>query len=248
MEVILRNLKVNIFKVTAVFLVILAAVFYYYEEIKVPEVNLETIEVIVAITDIPENTVIEKEMLSIEKRYAEDIMKTGNIVKSYNEVVGKRTVVPIYKGESINNNRFIENKKYMNSKDQTQIALAINEVDKALGLHQSDYIDIWLEPVLQSQDNQAIIEPYKLIEKIQIINVCDSNYNNISNQKAIAGAESITSNTVNVPAYFTIELSDKVLKELYSIDKSKYNIRVVRYGEEKIFNIVNSIKGSGKLE
>ncbi len=241
MEVILRNLKVNIFKATAAFLVILAAVFYYYEEIKVPEAYIETIEVIVAAIDIQENTIIEKEMLSIEKRYAEDNKKTVNVAKSYDEVVGKRTIVPIYKGESINNNRIIENKNYMNIKDQTQISLNINEVDKALELKKGDYIDIWLEPVSQGQDMQTTIEPYKLIEKIQIIKVHDSNYNNIDQQKTATGAENITSSTVYVPAYFTIELPDAELKVLYSIDKNKYNVRVTRYGEEKLFNTIASV-------
>lgn len=233
------NKKVNIFKITAAFLVILAAVFYYYEKVKVPEINIETTEVIIAITDIPENTIVEKEMLAIEKRYSEDIMKTGNIVTQYSEIVGKRTVVPIYKGELINNNRILENKVYMNSKDQTQIPLAINEVDKALGLHQGDYIDIWLEPVSQGQDMQTIIEPYKLVEKIQIIEVHDSNYNNISN--TTTNPLNTSSNTTYVPAYFTIELSDVTLKELYSINKNKYNIRIAKYGDEKLFKTVTDI-------
>ncbi len=237
------NKKVNIFKVTAAFLVILAAVFYYFEKVRVPEANIETTEVIVAIKDIPENTAIEKEMLTIEKRYAEDVTKAGNIAKTYDEVVGKRSVVPLYKGETINNNRIIENKGYMNNKDQTQIALAINEVDKALELKEGDYIDIWLEPVSQGQDVQTVIEPYRLIEKIQIIKVHDSNYNNIEKRNALAETENVTSNTVYVPAYFTIELSDTRLKELYAIDKNKYNIRVARYGEEKLFTTVTDILG-----
>ncbi len=235
------NKRVNIFKATAAFLVILAAVFYYYEEIKTTEANIETIEVIVAATDIQENTVIKKEMLAIENRYAEDVLKTGNIAKTYDEVVGKRTVVPIYKGEPVNTVRIIENKNYMNSKNQTQIPIALNEVDKALILKEGDYVDIWLEPVSQGQDMQTTIEPYKLIEKIQIIKVHDSNYNNIDQQKTATGAENITSSTVYVPAYFTIELPDAELKELYSIDKNKYNVRVTRYGEEKLFNTIASV-------
>lgn len=236
----MRNLKVNIFKATAVFLVILAAVFYYFEQIKVPETIIETTEVIVATTDISENSVIKKEMVTIEKRYAEDVMKLGNIVKTYDEIVGKRTVVPIYKGEAINNNRVIENKSYMNSEDQTQIALSLNEADKALSFNEGDYIDVWLEPISQGQNTEVIAEPYKLIKRLKIIKVHDSNYNVLNQQKAV-GTEGIISNSVYVPAYLTIELSDTVLKELYSIDKNKYNIRITRYGEEKLFNTVIDI-------
>lgn len=238
----MKNIKVNIFKVTAAFLVILAAVFYYFEKVRVSEANIETTEVIVAITDIPGNTVIEKEMLSIEKRYAEDVMKTVNIAKSYDEVVGKRTVVPLYKGELVHISRVIKNESYMNSKDQTQIPIALNEIDKALMLKEGDYIDIWLEPVSQGQDAELFIEPYKILEKIQIIKVNNSNYNNIEKQNA-DGTENITSDTVYVPAYFTIELSDIKLKELYAIDKNQFNIRVARYGEEKLLNTVKVLQG-----
>ena len=235
----MRNPKVNIYKATAAFLVILAAVFYYYEEIKVPETNIETAEVIVPVRDIPENTVIEKEMLSIEKRYAEDVMKTSDIATSYDEIVGKRTIVPVYKGELINKKRIIENKNYMNSKDQTQIALALNEVDKALLLQEGDYIDIWLEPI--SYDQEAIINPHKIIEKIKIIDVHDSNYSRTKTADNIT-----TAPDTSVPAYITIELRDEVIKGIYEIDKSKYNIRITRYGEEKLYNTVrNIIEGGG---
>lgn len=235
----MRNPKVNIYKATAAFLVILAAVFYYYEEIKVPETNIETAEVIVPVRDIPENTVIEKEMLSIEKRYAEDVMKTSDIATSYDEIVGKRTIVPVYKGELINKKRIIENKNYMNSKDQTQIALALNEVDKALLLQEGDYIDIWLEPI--SYDQEAIINPHKIIEKIKIIDVHDSNYSSTKTADNIT-----TAPDTSVPAYITIELRDEVIKGIYEVDESKYNIRITRYGEEKLFNTLrNIIEGGG---
>lgn len=236
------NLKFTKLTVLAICLLIIAGIVFYYEEFRNNQnKEMKTMDVVVAVTDIPENSIFTKDMITTEKRYAEDVMKTSNIVTQYNEIVGKRTVVPIYKGETINNNRIIENKNYMSNKDQTQISLAINEVDKALELHQDDYIDIWLEPVSQGKDMQTTIEPYKLIKKIQIIKVHDSNYINIDKQKAASGAENITSNTEYVPSYLTIELPDAELKELYSIDKSKYNIRITRYGEEKLFNTIASV-------
>ena len=236
----MRNPKVNIYKATAAFLIILAAVFYYFEKIKVPEAVIDTIQVVVAAADIPENTIISKEMICLEKRYAEDVMRSGYIAKSYDEVVGKRTVVPLYKGELVHISRVIKNESYMNSKDQVQIAIAINEVDKALELKEGDYIDIWLEPISRVQDNQVIIEPYKIIEKIKIIKVHDSSYNSSRTAESITSAASVL-----VPAYITIELRDEVIKEIYEVDKSKYNIRITRYGEEKIYNIVGSIMQGG---
>ncbi len=238
----MKNIKVNIYKATAAFFVILAAVFYYYEEVKVPEAVIDTIQVVVAVADIPENTIIEKEMLVLERRYKEDIMKTSNVAESYNEAVGKRTKAPLYKGETINSKRLIENRAYMNDKDQTQIALALNEVDKALELKPEDYIDIWLEPVVHGQDNEMIVEPTKIIEKIKVIKVHDSNYNNSTKTP---DSINTSSNALYVPSYITIELRDEVIKGIYEVDKSKYNIRVVKYGEEKIYNIVRSIIQGG---
>lgn len=236
----MRNPKVNIYKATAVFLIILAAVFYYFEQIRIPEATIETAEIIVAITDIPENTIITKEMITVEKRYVEDVLKTENIAKKYDEVVGKRSVVPLYKGEPVNIGRIIENKSYMNSKNQTQIALAINEIDKALELKADDYIDIWLEPVSQG-DGGLSSGPYKLMEKMKIIKVHDSNYDDITLKTT--DSISTTSNAAYVPAYITIELTDPALKELYSVDKNKNNIRITRYGKEKFFYTVKKIIG-----
>lgn len=238
----MKNIKVNIYKATAAFFVILAAVFYYYEEMKVPEAVIDTIQVVVAAADIPENTIIEKEMLVLEKRYKEDIMKISSAAESNNVVVGKRTTVPLYKGETINSKRLIENKGYMNDKDETQIALALNEVDKALELKPENYIDIWLEPVTHGQDSEIIVEPTKIIEKIKVINVHDSNYNNSTKTP---DSSNTSSNAVYVPAYITIELRDEVIKGIYEVDKSKYNIRVAKYGEEKIYNTVRSIIQGG---
>ena len=233
------NLKLSKLKMLAICLIIIAGIVFYYEEVKENEVNINTIDVIVAVTDIAENEVITKDMITKEKRYSEDVMKNKDIVKTDSEVIGKRTIVPLFKGETINSNRIIENKEYMNGKDQTQIALALTEVDKALELREGDYIDIWLEPVSSNQDIQTIIEPQKLIEKIKLIKVHDSNYNNIS--VITKDPINTSSNAVYVPAYITIELEDTTLKLLYEVDKNNYSIRLTRYGEEKLYNTVTSI-------
>lgn len=234
--------KLSRLKILAICFLLIAGIIYYYEEIKQANIEIQTIDVIVAVSDITENEIITKDMITTEKRYAGDVMKYVNIATTEDELIGKRTIVPLYKGEPINNKRLLVNQEYMNKKDQTQIVLAINEVDKALELHQGDYIDIWLEPVSQGQDIQTIIEPHKLIRKIKIIKIHDSNYNNIEKEKKTVSEDSIiTSDTVYVPAYITIELSDEALKEIYSIDKNLYTIRVTRYGEEKFYSIVGRI-------
>ena|GEM_PF-712984 len=241
------NLKLSKLKMLAICLLIIAGIVFYYEEIKENEVNISTIDVIVAVNDITENEVITKDMITKEKRYSGDVMKNNDIVKTESDVIGKRTIVPIFKGEPINSNRIIENKEYMNKKDQTQIALTLTEVDKALDLKVNDYIDIWVEPISQAQENQISMEPYKFIQKIQVIKVHDINFNNINNQKntVIEDTISTTTDTVYVPSYITIELDDIALKELYIIDKSQYNIRITRYGEEKFYSVINDVFEEG---
>lgn len=234
-------IKFSKFKILAICFLLIAGIIYYYEEIKQTNIEIQTTDVIVAVSDISENEIITKDMIITEKRYAEDVMKYENIATTEDEVIGKRTIVPLYKGEPINNDRLLVNQEYMNKMDHTQIAIGLTEIDKALELRAGDYIDIWLEPVSQNQD-QIVIEPYKLIQKIQIIEIHDSNYNNIEKEKKTVLGDSIaTSDTVYVPAYITIELSDEALKEMYSVDKNLYTIRVTRYGEEKFYGVVNSI-------
>lgn len=234
-------IKFTKFNILAICFLLIAGIIYYYEEIKEINIEIQTIDVIVAISDIPENVIIKKDMITTERRYAEDVIKNKNIATTEDEVIGKRTIVPLYKGEPISNNRLLVNQDYMNKRDQTQIAITLTEVDKALDLKTGDYIDIWLKPVSQNQD-QIVIEPYKLIRKIQIIKIHDSNYNNIEKEKKRILEDSITtSDSVYVPAYITIELSDEALKEMYSIDKNLYTIRVTRYGEEKFYSVVKSI-------
>lgn len=234
-------IKFSKFKILAICFLLIAGIIYYYEEIKQTNIEIQTIDVIVAVSDIPENKIVTKNMIATEKRYAGDVMKYVNIAITEDEVIGKRTIVPLYKDEPINNNRLLVNQEYMNKRDQTQISMPITEVDKALELKTGDYIDIWLEPISQNQA-QIVIEPLKVIQKIKIIEIHDSNYNNIEKEKKTILEDSITtSDTVYVPAYITIELSDEALKEMYSVDENLYTIRVTRYGEEKFYGVVNSI-------
>jgi hypothetical protein len=237
-------IKLSRLKILAICFLLIAGIIYYYEEIKQTNIEIKTTDVIVVVSDIPENEIITKDMIIAEKRYAEDVMKYENIATTEDAVIGKRAIVPLYKGEPINNDRLLVNKEYMNKRDQTQIAIDLTEIDKALELKAGDYIDIWLEPVSQNQD-QIVIEPYKFIQKIQIIEIHDSSYNNIEKGKKTVLEDSITTaDSVYIPAYITIELSDDALKEMYSVDKNLYTIRVTRYGEEKFYSVVkNVIKG-----
>jgi len=221
---------------------IIAGIIFYYEEFSQPEVQIKKIDVIVVTMDIPENEIITEDMISIEKRYSEDVLKYKGAATSEIKVIGKRTIVPMYKGEIVNNNRIITNLSYMNENDQTQTAIALTEVDKALNFKKGDYIDLWLEPISQSNDNTIIVEPYKIFEKLQVIDIADSNYNR---QRTDNAEENIIESDLYVPTYITVELSDEALKDLYAINKNQFALRVTRHGEEKLYIIVNDVLKAG---
>lgn len=236
------NFKLSKLKILAVCFLILAGVIFYYEEFRQPEIQIETIDVIVASTDIPENEIITKDMIITEERYANDVMKNEEAITLQSNVIGKRTIVPIFKGEIINNRRIINNLSYMNGKEQTQTAIALAEVDRALNFKKGDYVDLWLQPILQLDDT-TIVEPSKIFEKIQVIDIADSNYNR---QKMNNAEGSIIESDLYIPTYITLELSDDSLKELYGIDKNQFKLRVTRYGEEKIYSVVGDILKEGE--
>lgn len=245
------KLKLKFSKLTmlAMFLIIIAGIIFYYEEIDVKEQEslIETTDVIVIADYIPENMIIEKEMLSVEKRYVENINVSDDIVVKYDEIVGKRTVVPLYKGEQINKNRLIENKNYMNNEFQTQTVIQLTDADKALKLQEGDYIDIWIETLSQGKEGESNSEPYKLMDKIEIIKVCNEEYASINSVKSTETGEIINVSDSFIPKYITIQLTDTELEQLYGISENQ-NVRVSRYGQEKFYNVVSDILKEGDTD
>ncbi|WP_440977642.1 SAF domain-containing protein [Sedimentibacter sp. LTW-03] len=241
------RLKLKFSKLTmlAMFLIIIAGIIYYYEEINVKEhaVSIETIDVIVAADYVPENTVINKEMLTVEKRYIENINDSDNIAVKYDEIVGKRTIVPLYKGEEINMGRLVENKSYMNDEIQTQTVIKLTDVDKALKLQEGDYIDIWIEASSQGKEDEPDLEPYKFMDRMKVIKVYDKEYSNTS--KNIEFVEGKDTSDAFIPEYITIQLNDAELKQFYNISSGQSVIRVSRYGREKFYNVVSDILKEG---
>lgn len=260
------NKKVNIFKITAVFLIILAAVFYYYEEIKAPEIEeIPKANIVVVAQDVPDNTVITKDMVLIEQRYVDDI-KQSNFGIDINSIIGMRTLTPLYKGEILSTNRLTENKSYMNTEKQTHIAISLVDADKVLEYEKGDYIDIWLEPIpdgnevkqVGPDDNGVLIpiisEAHRLFQKLMVVDLHDANFYQIEKKENIANLNTtdtdVTGTEVYIPAYITVQLSNDSIKELLEIDKTKYNIRVTKYGEEKKYGVIQDVlkKSSTEME
>jgi len=146
--------------IIAIALIIITVVIFYFQNIKEYEVAVPMTSVVVAIEDIPENTIIKESMVQLEERYSEDLLKQkDSLTSTLEKIVGKRTITPIYKNEEINQKRVVENEKYMDEKDSEKrrmFTISIETtMDKALNIKEGSFIDIWLEP------NQNAITAYE---------------------------------------------------------------------------------------
>ena len=221
----LKKIKVSKLTILAICLLLLAGIIYYYENLKEPDYKIETVNVVVAVQNIKENTIITSDMIRLESRYKVDISKQTDTILTYAEALGKRTKVPLFEGEVVSKNRVIEDKSWMSEKDEKQISFNLTENDKAVSIISGDYIDVWREPKAYKDDAENIIEAEKIFEKLPVIMVFDSNYQ-------------VKKSDDFVPAYITIQLNDVELKQFLETDKNKYNIRIAKYGEDQFYKAI----------
>lgn len=158
-----KKIKVSKLTIIAVCLLLITGIIFYYEEIKETEYKIETVNVVVAIKDIKENTLITSDMIRMESRYKVDISKQTDTILTFSEALGKRSKVPLYEGEVVSRNRVIEDKPWMRDKDEKQISLNLIESDKAINIVIGDYIDIWIEPKMYKDNTENIIEAKKIL-------------------------------------------------------------------------------------
>lgn len=223
--------KISRLTIIAISILIVVGLVYYYEEIKEVEIEIGVTKVISAKVDIKENTIITEDMIYIDERFTTDIEKEKNkIILKKEDVIGKRTITPLYANETIKKDRVIENKPYMNIEDLKQIALELYANDKALDIQKSDYIDIWIEPVSQDEENE--ISSQLLFEKLYVIDIDNLNYLNVENTEK---------SEEKVPYYITIQLNNNDIQTLLNIDENNFNIRVSLYGKEKKQTVIKEV-------
>lgn len=222
--------KINKLTIIAISMIIIVGIVFYYEEIKKTELTVSTTKVVAVKKYIKENTVITKDMVYEDERYSADLEKEHkNIVLKKEDVIGKRTVVPLFQNEIIKNDRLIENKTYMNNTDDKQISLELIDGDKALDLKKGNYIDVWIEP----KDNKDEISSAQLLfEKLYVIEVDNADFENIKNTNI---------EEKRIPAHITVQLSNKDIELILNVNKDLYNIRISLYGEEKLYNVVKEV-------
>lgn len=252
--------KISTLTVVAIAIIIIVGIIYYYEEIREIKVEIPKTNVVVATKYIPANTVIEEDMITIEKRYTQDLLKQkDNLTSSIDKVLGKRTRVSLYKNEEIVLDRLIENKPYMNADyDKKQIEIALYSTDKALNIKEGCFVDIWLEPTSEGFKRQDELEattnvpeekkikPRKLLEKVQIATVDNSNLVELIEAENSKKDKKLSSNDdkeseKNAPTYISIELNDEDIKKIMSVDDRYYQFRVTLYSENKEYKVLGEI-------
>lgn len=222
--------KISNYKILALCILVIIGVIYYYEDLREIEIEIPKNDVVVFKEDVTENTIIKEDMLILEQRYAEDIMKEKNIATAFDEVIGMRTKVPIYKGEAINKERLILNDNNTNSGTlKTDVPFQVNDTDRALNLKKGDYIDIWIEPI----DIKSGLIPEKLFSKIPVKEAVNTHKEAIDKNKEYEDIDG------KIASYVILSLSDIQIDKLYSVDKTLSNIRIARYSETDFYNIVN---------
>lgn len=223
--------KISNYKILAICLLLIVGIMYYYENIKDVSSEIPTKNVIVVKENIPENTVIEKEMLALDKRYEADATKEIGIAITLEEIVGKRTIVPLYKGETIKNERITENKEYMNEDiNKKQISFQVNEIDQALNLKNGEFIDMWVVPI--NFETGEISK--KIFEKLQIVEVVNTNkkiINENSNSKEKNKEDSLAT-------YIVLQLTDEQLHKLYDTDMALNSLKLSRYKKNNSYDLI----------
>lgn len=193
--------------------------------------------VIASTVDIPENTVITKEMISFQKRYIDDIDVSSSFTEA-DPVIGKKTTVPIYKNEIINKFRLVENNKNILNKD---FAISLDPNDKSLNLARGTFIDIWKVPVKEGFKKSLL--PEMIFKGQYIVDVKNESY--ISKQQY----DSLTvedKREIFVPQYILLNLDEDQVKKITSIDSSLYSIRIVLHNTNTYFENLKSSQNINK--
>lgn len=231
----IKKFKFNISKlmIVAVCILLLTGVVFYYEELKDDSYEIETVKVVVLSRNIKENTILTQNYVHIEERYKEDVLKQNNIICNLDDAIGKRTKVPLYRNEILNSNRVIKNESWMDSKDKTQISIEICDVDKAHLIKKGDYIDIWMEPkqnTISTKEDTSLKKSKKILEKLEIVEVCSSEFNKNSDNKEF------------VTSYIIIQLNNSDIEKFLNININKYSIRICKYGEQSFYDVLATVK------
>lgn len=197
----IKNKKIVIF----LCLCIVGTVFYF-KKIDVKEIK--TIDVVVAKDDIAAGKIITDEMIDYEKRYINDVKQQSDLVLDKSEIIGMKSLVPLYKSEEISKNRLVVEGS-MDDIKEGLVSIKLRKEDKALPLKINRFVDLWIEPNENGEvlgfTSQVVFQDKKIL---QVLN---------------EDFEVISSETKNkVPEYICIEMSPEEVSLSTNISEANY--------------------------
>lgn len=197
--------------------------------------KLPMTSVIVASRDIGADTVITSDMVSVDSRYSADLLKqdaTACLTSSPEQVVGKRTCVPIYAGETVNKKRLTDNTEAMKNAigELREISIPMPSEDLGLSLHKGDYIDLYAVPTDDGVKEGLL--PNKIANNVEIMTISTSEGMNITDYNPTE----INSDSYLAPGYFTVYLDDMEKDALYKMDKKSYSLRIAMHTDNTFYS------------
>jgi hypothetical protein len=233
--------------VLGIAILLIAGLIFYFNEFRTTVEELPRTTVVVAAEDIPADTVIKEDMVTLEERFSESLYQEASGEKVFagdpKTVIGKRTLVPIFKGESIRTQRLITNLSYMDDRSddekRTLYVLMVQEIDKALELKAGGLIDIWQTPTMQGQSMGMQAEV--LFEQVKIAGIKDERYRSFLPEDRGSDGE-------KKPTYLLVYFTDEEISRLMMAESNTMtSIRLTEYGTPAEFALIaKTVAESGK--
>lgn len=184
--------------------------------------------IIIAKSDISENTIITEEYLTYKEKYVSDADIESTFTNP-EELIGKVSIVPIYAGEAINTKRIVEQKYQRENRD---FVYKLSEEDKALDLKEGSFVDIWAIPTGSGYERG--LKPTKILP-VQYVNeikneafVSEEEFKKPSKEE-----ESKSEEIIFIPSYIIFNFRDSHIDFLKNINPTFYTLRLALHQDSE---------------
>ncbi len=184
--------------------------------------------VIVAKSDIRENTIITEDYLTYKEKPVSDV-DIDSTFTNPEELIGKVSVVPIYAGEAINSKRIVEQKYQRDNRD---FVYKLTEDDKALDLKTGSFVDIWAIPTGAGYERG--LKPTKILPAQYVNEIKSESF--VSEEefnKPAEEGEKKSEETVFIPSYIIFNFRDSHIDFLKNINPTFYNLRLALHQDSE---------------
>ena len=225
----MKNMKINkkyIFILIAVFIMSITLILNTYINNR-EEASSNMTSVIAVNQDIEANTTINKEMLAYKTVSKEEL--TEDMYVNPENVIGMKSLVPLYKGEVINKKRLSNFDSDIIDKD---FAVKIDSTDKALNLLPGTFIDIWKTPTKEGFETG--LESERIFSGLYVIDVKNEAYASYKDFNAKKGDSSDAG--IFTPDYIVLNLDEANIKTLTNLNSKNYSLRITLHKDNLYYD------------